>query len=175
MSKLSFQFHAMPEDLPWLIDQIASDEVVVVAGFRRENSQVSVLENPISSSLANEMAVIGFTFGAAAVDVVSVDEYRRKNPDALILEVGLLTERGLMESWIYAMTENAEAMRGWRSIVKKLRVQMLSGVVAMNPITGAIAPMPNHRFSVAAKDAALNGQRMLPAAGNSILLLSEAE
>ncbi len=171
MSKISFQFHSMPEELPWLIEQICKDGDISAFAIPKGRAQVEAISSSRKEYAIESSNLIAFIIDSPRGQHSKIStDFMAANSNALFLEVGSLTKSGLQESWIYAMTGDADAMRRWRSIAKRLRSQMVSGISAKDPDTGAVAPLKNHRFTDGARDAALRGVRMLPVAGNSFLL-----
>jgi hypothetical protein len=172
MSKLSFQFHVMPDEVGFVVDTVLLISGGTVAVFKGREGKPIALEPNVKSEMVSNLKAIAFTRDRSDLNVQSFDEFRQKNPDALIFEIGEMTQKGLKESWLYAMSENAETMRTWRKVTRKLSASMISNVVAINPVTGASAPVKGHRFSAGAKEAFMQGVRMLPVAGNSELVIA---
>lgn len=171
MSKISFQFHSLPEELPWLVDQISEGAVLTAYVIRRSSQKIEKLNIPCSSGLIGHASKIIFLFEPAILEDVATENFLHK-ASPLVLEPGELTEGGLKESWIYAMCDDLEIIKKWRRVVKRLSGQMITNIVAKSPSTGTTVKLKGHRFTVGARDAALAGIKMLPVAGNSLLLPS---
>ncbi|WP_267084026.1 hypothetical protein [Xanthomonas sacchari] len=168
--KISFQFHAMPEEYPWLIDQIARGNNLRAYLIKKSNEMADLLDISEVNEMIEHASKIAFVFELSNNRGI-INETSLRNESALFLEMGELTERGLKESWIHAMSTNESIINKWRHIVKGIRNKMVSGIVARSP-SGITAKVTGHRFTNGAKDAALRGVKMLPIAGNSILLPS---
>lgn len=171
MSKLSLQFHAMPDEISTLSADLINDASVFTTkisgtplGFTQLGKGEFVRVDPTTRALA-------FTLSAPNLSAQSFNAFRSANPDALILSIGQIGDRGLAESWLSAMSENEAAMKRWRKTASRLRSETLTGAMAVNPRNGATALMKDHRFTVGVKKANLNGLLLLPAAGNSVVRL----
>jgi hypothetical protein len=146
---LSIQFHALPDEF----DALSSD-----------------LRNDGSVHMFVGRGYVGFSLDGPTPEVTAYC-FRISNPDALVWEVGEISRSGLAESWLSAKTDNEAAMKRWRRAATALRRATSSGATAKHPLSGAQAPMRWHRFTAGAQRAFVDGLAMLPAAGNSIILL----
>ena len=146
---LSIQFHALPDEFEALSDGLRNDTSVhMFVGHR----------------------YIGFSLDGPTPELSAYD-FRISNPDALVWEMGEISDSGLAESWVSAKTDNEAAMKRWRRAATALRKATSSGAIAKHPLSGAQAPMRWHRFTAGAQRAFADGLAMRPAAGKSIILL----
>ena len=99
--------------------------------------------------------------------------FARRNPDALLWDLGLLTDRGLGESRLSAIVDDDVTLKRWQKAARAVRALTRTGTIAVNPITGAQAPIRWHRFTEGAHHAFTEGLAILPVAGNSRLVLPD--
>jgi hypothetical protein len=171
MSKLSLQLHALPEELDVLLSDALDDQSIFVTLAEGSPLQFSLSEE---RRCPPECKALTFTLSSPVLPARSVYDFVRLNPDALVFQFGQLTSLGLTESWLAATTENEDALKRWKRAARKIRSATLGGAVAVNPATGATAPMIGHRFIVGAQTLYLKGIAMLPAAGSNTVQLPDA-
>lgn len=171
MSKLSLQLHVLPGEVDALLSDLLNDKSVFVTVV--EGSRI-----PLQFRLGEERRcppgcrALIFTHYSPVLSAQSIYDFLGLNPDALVFEVGQLTSAGLAESWLSAMTENSDVMKRWKRTAKLVQAATQGGAVAVNPKTGATAPMKGHRFTAGAQAQYLKGIAMLPSAGNSLVQLA---
>lgn len=168
MNKLSMQLHALPEEVDVLLSDLLNDDSVFITSAKGLRGSLFFSLNEKRRYLTDVNALI-FTLSRPHLSARSMHDFLGLNPGALIYEVGKLTSVGLNESWLSAMTENKDAMKRWKRAVKLIQAATVGGGVAVNPNTGATAPMKGHRFTVGAHEKYLKGVEMLPSAGNSLI------
>jgi hypothetical protein len=171
MSKLSLQLHALPEEVDVLLSDVLNDHSVFVTLAEGSPLQFRLSEEGRCSP---ECKALTFTLSSPVLPARSVYDFVRLNPDALVFQVGQLTSAGLTESWLAARTENEDALKRWKRVARKVRSATLGGATAVNPATGATAPMTGHRFTIGAQTLYLSGVAMLPVGGNSVVQLPDA-
>jgi hypothetical protein len=176
MKSVSLQFHALPEELPGLfLDLFLNEAVYVTAAFEHSLSKRELefrkwAETP-AEILGNGLQAICFSLDPLNLLAPNLYQFRLLNPNALTLVIGELSESGLAESWVSAMTDDEVAIQLWRKAIKKLKAKMLSGAIAIDPVTGATAPMKWHKFTQLAQHRFDKGLKLLPVAGNAIIKL----
>jgi len=174
MTDISIQFHALPSEINDLASDLICDPNLFMTEVIKSPTQF-VLWPPQDRELKesdNRRALI-FTLDKPTLSASSLYQIRMLNPDALVLEIGELSPRGLSESWLSARTDNKIAVQRWQRAAKALKAATLTGAEAVNPNNGASAPMRGHRFTKAAQKSFAEGLAMLPAAGNSIVRLPQ--
>lgn len=171
MSKLSIQLHALPSEVPLLLRGLLNDPAVFATVAEGLPLRFRALVNRADPALSECKAVL-FTLSQPVMDSATLLEFKRANADVLIFEIGHQTSAGLAESWLWAMSENAEAMKRWKQAAKQLQALTHTGAVAVNPVSGASAPMKGHRFTDGAQASYASGMVMRPAAGNSLVQLA---
>lgn len=171
MRKLSIQIHAMPEEVAQLLENLLIDDQVFVTVAEGSPLQFSAFASRSFGSPPLGAKALLFTLAPPTLGCSSISDFRKLNVDALIFEIGRLTDRGLSESWLSAMTDDSSAMKRWKQAARHLRDLTMTGAVAVNPHNGASAPMKGHRFTKLALENNANGLLMLPAAGNSVIQL----
>jgi hypothetical protein len=171
MSKLSIQLHALPSEVSLLLQGLLNDPAVFVTVAEGSPLQFRSIATRDDEALAGCKAVL-FTLSQPVMASGTLVEFKRTNPDVLVFEIGQQTTAGLAESWLWAMSENADAMKRWKQAAKQLQSLTQTGAVAVNPVTGASAPMKGHRFTEGAQASYASGIAMRPAAGNSLVQLA---
>ncbi|KQS95103.1 hypothetical protein ASG68_28780 [Rhizobium sp. Leaf453] len=164
------QLHVLPDEVGALVSDLLDDSsvfVTVVEGARIP-LQFYVNEERLCPP---QCSVLIFTLSPPVLSARSIYKFLGFNPDASVLQIGQLTSAGLSESWLSAMTGNKDAMKRWKQTAKLVRRATQKGAVAVNPKTGATAPMKGHRFSTGARALYLKGTAMLPWAGTNIIEL----
>ena len=177
MADISIQFHAMPEELLQFVKECLRDfniHVVAMRFFPFEATEVSAdrLEEIFSTSSA--FRELAFTVERPVLPVKSSMHFHDQNPSNLGLEIQRPTEKGLRQTWLACRTGDARALSIWKKIAKRLKEMTTTGVVAVNPDTGACASSSSFRFTSGAKALELAGVPMLPAAGGNVLRFGEA-
>lgn len=171
MSKLSLQLHALPEEVDALLYDLLNDNSVFVTVVEGSRIPLQFRLDDGRRCPPGCRALI-FTLSPPMLPARSIHDFLGLNPGALVFEVGQLTPAGLAESWLSAMTENTDIMKRWKHSAKLMQAATLGGAVAVNPKTGATAPMKGHRFTAGAQAQYLKGVAMLPSAGNSLVQLT---
>jgi hypothetical protein len=171
MSKLSLQFHALPEEMGTLVSDLLQDNSVFMTVVEGSRMPLQFRLNEERLYPPDCRALI-FTLSPPVLSAKSIHDFRGLNPDALVLEFGQLVPAGLTESWLSAITENKDVVKRWKQTVKLVQAATLGGAVAVNPKSGAAAPMKGHRFTRGAQGQYLKGVAMLPSAGNSLIQLA---
>jgi len=171
MSKLSVQFHAMPQEMMNLVGDLFADTAVTVIEVVGPPLRFNIWDRDRVVDLIGKERAIVFTLAPPKLNAKSIYEFLKLNPDALVLHMGQVTPAGLSESWLSAMTDNESAMRRWSKTARRLRAATLTGAIAVNPRNEAWVPMRSHRFTLEAQRAFARGLAMLPAAGDSIVKL----
>lgn len=173
MRKLSLQFHALPSEIPDLFSELMDDLGLFVVELVGKPPGFRLLGDTERAIFDQYRDALAFSIVEPQLDAINMNEFRIKNPDALVLQIGSITDKGLSESWLSAMTDNKAAMDRWRKASKHAQAKMLIGATAVNPHNGAEAPMKWHRFTYGAQNAYENGTNILPSAGNSVIKLPD--
>jgi hypothetical protein len=175
MGDISLQFHATPEEiLPQLVaflDQRAID----ITAIKFPPFEARQVDKQDLTSIFQDASVrrVALTLSAPKLPVNSMNAFLDQNAGALILDLGRRDEAGLNESWLTTRTQDRNALTIWRVFAKRLRLITRTGVVAINPQTGASVKLSEHRFSEGAKTLEREGVPMLPVAGTSRLRFDE--
>ena len=149
---ISTQFHALPEEMPELVSGLISDPAISIAGITGLGAR------PFDWHTGQRVPpVLVFTLAGPAVDAIWRADFENSNLDALVLEIGELTESGLSESWLWAASGDADVMRRWRRAAQALKKQTSTGSVAVNTKTSARGPYLYHRLSRGAQIAHQRG------------------
>jgi len=178
MSGFSVQFHALPSEIKLLMGNLIDDNNVFITCIRRNPSssfRSEIILHLWDRDVSVDFGILkGIAFTMESPDLASktIREFNEKNMSSLILEIGDLSPLGLNESWIYTSATDKDILRRWRKARKLLLDQLLSGAEAVNPDTHETAPMKWHRFSEGTRKAFMNGTRILPPGGKSIIRIN---
>ena len=177
MSQISLQFHGTSSEvLDFVIECARKLGVQVVFMWRSPTFRVKLVANEKDAlALSESMGCPTFVRlldREPVLGVLSEEEFSRKNPAAMLIDIGDQTEHEMKESFLGAKTDDPAAMRLWRRIASEWRKRTLSGATAVNPRTGARGFIKTHRFTPAARDLDRAGVRMWALGGKSFYELS---
>lgn len=167
MPGMSTQFHALPSEIADLLGGLFDDPDVHVlrttgrSSYQEIDRPVVPGDGPVSFAFTVHRPMI---LGAS-----TAFDFQKHNPEGLYLEIGGASAKGLEESWLQTMATNPFALGRWKKAFRKLKASTTTGAIAVNPTSGATAPMRAHRFTRRAQEAYAEGQPMLPCAGNTII------
>jgi hypothetical protein len=172
MPSMLVQFHASPEEVIDFLNSFISGyevlEVVYDPHFRLKKlvwllSQQSSIER------------IAVCPARANMQAVSSQDFARKNPDCLRVDVPRIEGGFLSEGGIEFMSDDVVVSNQWKRIVNRFKRKTKSGAMAINPITGDRGFVKSHRYTDAALKLQENGLKMKPLGGNSLYLLDVTE
>jgi hypothetical protein len=170
---LSIQFHALPGEHVGLLAGALADTTLWVSEHRIDAPAFRHLDRRDGTpSLAGTRSLI-FTLREPDLGASTMHQFAGLNPDALVLEIGTLSETGLGESHLWSNSLDPSIIRRWRDVAKPLRAALFAGSVAFNPVTGKSGPMKWHRFTRKAQEAHHGGLVLRPVAGSSVIILPE--
>ena len=172
MADISIQFHALPEELLSFTREFMADFALYVVAMRFFPFEANIIPfgnlsdvfSPDSSS--RELA---FTLTQPVLPVNNNIDFYDKNPDSLRLDIERVTNNELRQTWLTCRTDNSVAFGVWRKIAKRLKSSTLSGVVVVDPNTGAAVSSRSFRYTTGAKGLALAGVTMRPTAGGCVV------
>jgi hypothetical protein len=176
MADISIQFHALPEELLPFVKQCVNDyalHVVAMRFFPFEAIEVSPDGIDDIFSEASRYRELAFTLHQPVLPVKSNTDFFDKNPGKLRLDIQRKSHHGLRQSWLACRTDNSEAFAVWKQVAKRLKKMTQTGVIVVNPDTGATVPSRSFRYTAGAKALELSGVTMLQAAGACILKFGE--
>lgn len=166
MSSISNQFHALPEELFYLVTTWVKEfdfrivEMQLFPEFRvAELHSIANLEG----SVIKQEETYSICLGLLPPDL-SIDSrlgFFEKNPDYLVLNIGRLTKEGLRESFLSGMTNDQNLIKIWRKLVRHLRKETFTGLWATTPDASAKGFYKNARFTKGARELANNGTKLL--------------
>ena len=173
MSNISIQFHALPEELATIVDEMVRTlHPRVVCLTSNPFSATEVEPAQVNAAIsAGRCSMFAFLEREPMLDVRSQKDFGERNPGGLYLEVGRETEKGLAESWLRARISDGPMPKSWTKFAAKLRAATKAGATAVSPDDGATSFLRNHRFTAGAKDKSDQGVPILPAAGVAVLKL----
>lgn len=175
MADILIQFHALIDELVAFVRTALAEVPAYVTAFRFEpfeavTVEADAIEGAIRDSTVRELA---FTIQAPKLPVSTTYEFLQRNPSALRLDIGRLSEGGLGESCLSARTTDEEALAAWKKLARRLRKTTLAGAVATNPATGATTRLGSHRYTAGAKALSDRGVTIRPVGGSAVLLLGD--
>ena len=171
MARVHIQFHADPSELFALTGEWARQ-----AGYARVAEQFfpeyrAAKVKDWSTQLADLTLVglrrVALTPSSPDLNVASEREFGIRNPDALYILVGALTDDGLRQSGLGGTTDDEAILKQWRAITRKAKALMHRGATVVNPDTGDTAPAPHHLHTPGAHALASDGLKMLALAGSN--------
>jgi hypothetical protein len=171
MTGISIQFHALPEETLPLMQECARQSGLHLTAMKFPPPEARLLgvDDLHTGLLEGGVRRIAFTLQPPVLTEETGNRFFDHNPDALILDPGRLTEKGLEESWLSARTSDVAALEVWKRVAKKLRGITKAGAIAINPKTGATAKIRDFRSTVGARALQAKGVRMLPVSGSAII------
>jgi hypothetical protein len=169
MADILIQFHALPAELFDLVKQSVARFQLTLVGIKYWPFEaLEVDPEELSTELGRDGVLydrLVFMLGKPSLPASGNMDFADHNPDNLALDIGRPTGRGLDESALAARTSNRRALSVWREIAKDLKRITEEGAVAVNPETGATAPMRRHRFTRGALELQARGVPILPLGG----------
>ncbi|HSP79830.1 MAG TPA: hypothetical protein VLQ93_14960 [Myxococcaceae bacterium] len=171
MTGISIQFHALPEEtLPLMQEYVRQSGLHITAmKFPPPEGRLIGVDDLHEGLLEGGVRRIAFTLEPPVLTEETSNRFFDHNPDALILDPGRLTEKGLEESWLSARTSNEAALKVWKRVARKLRGITKAGAIAINPDTGATAHIRIYRSTAGARDLQAKGVVMRSLGGGSII------
>jgi hypothetical protein len=174
MAKINVQFHCLPNELVEFAETCAIEHKLFSVGLVFfPDFKATKIENYSSMQDAEKINRICLSVSEPNLSAKSVLEFSRKNPDCLSLSIGKHDKEGLVESGIGAQTDNKDALKIWRKIVKKFKTLTMEGAWVINPNNNAKEFYKNHRYTEAAKKAAEGGVTIKPMAGWNYFILGQ--
>jgi hypothetical protein len=153
MADIIIQFHALPEELGPLLHWAMKDLGVHLTAFRFPPLQaVEVQADTLDALLVDpSIGEFRFTLGAPIRSVTPQNDFFDQNPGSLSLDIGRLSEKGLMESCLSCRTSDARSFEVWKKIARKLKGMTKAGAIDINLANGASGRSRNHRYTPGAK------------------------
>jgi hypothetical protein len=170
---IGIQFHALPEELlSFVSDQVKefSLHIATVRHFPYEVLEVG--REALSAAFADPSVYsLMFTVDSPKLPASGTNDLLQRNPDALLLDIGRRSEKGLRESSMMTRAFAPHATTIWTKIVRRFKTMTRAGATAINPATGATGRARDQRYTEGARALNLEGVAMLPVAGTAILRL----
>ncbi len=171
MQRATLQFHALPEEVVFRLNEIAHGFHVLGISLRPGFS-LQELAWPLASGLSVDRIVISNRdFDQAAI---SLQDFAAKNPDCMYVDFPKVTDGFLTEAALGYVVHDAATAKLWAGIVSKFKKSLLTGVVAIDPTSGVAVPLKSHRFTEGAYRLQGLGVAMRPCAGNALVKLGAA-
>jgi hypothetical protein len=87
----------------------------------------------------------------ADLSATSSLDYAKRNPDSLFISLGEQSDVVLKESFLAAMTDDAELAAVWKRLRERARKSMCKGAWAENTVSGARSRVASHYYTAEAK------------------------
>jgi len=178
MKSIMIQFHATLEELVEYLNSMSSNFGLIITMMTFKPFALKQVEGHISISdflLEGENADVRLMLskGKLDLDASSPNNFLDINTGTVVFDIGRLLEGGLHESALAFMSDDKDKIAIANKLATKLKKMTKAGVIAVNPVSGAEAKIRSHRYTVGAKAQYEEGIKILPAAGNSFLKLSD--
>lgn len=163
--RVGVQFHGTPEEIIDFVTASMSEFRLYATLFWRAPAfrcEVWAEAAGFRAACAHEAPpeFIRLTLEPPVLPVDSENDFMRKNPEALLVDIGRLAADGLAESFIGARAEQPDTASAWRRIVSRWRKRTTAGAVAVNPQTGERAFIKGHHYTTGARESCERGVRM---------------
>lgn len=167
MAKVSFQFHAAPDELLALASNWAAEHHLrmAVERFFPQARCVVVTGTYLGSAIENLDGVWNRIWFSKVPLVIDHSKDSPFEPECMTLTAGSLMPDGLRESVLGAVSDDIDAIRKWRKVIKSVKSTMLTGAWVLNPATGARQRVEGHYFTEGALALNQSGVKMLAMAG----------
>ncbi len=177
MADILIQFHAAPEELLIFVKQIVKDyglHVVAMKFFPFGAIEVnsSGLDGIFAESSPYDQ--LGLIVSKPILSMRGTMDFLDKNPNALCISIERKGEKGMRQSSLSARTDDAAILSVWKKVAKLLKDMTQTGVIVINPDTGASVLDRTFRYSAGAKSLASSGLPMLPIAGGNVIEFSDS-
>jgi len=174
MAKINVQFHGLPGELVEFAKVCAIENKLFSVGMVfSPGFKVNIIEDYDAVQNTEKIDRICLCINKPDLSAKSVLEFSRKNLDCLSISIGKYDDEGLVESGLGANTDNKDALKIWRKIVKQLKEITLEGAWVVNPYTNAKEFYKNHRYTAAAKKIADEGVTIRAIAGWNYFILDK--
>jgi hypothetical protein len=174
--KLSIQFHSTLEESIEFVNSVSDDLSLFVAivNMLPIFKIKAVAELSIADFEENDVDTwIVFSQSNSILSCESVNQFNELNSTLISLRIGSQKRYELKESFLSFMSDDREAYQVAKKIAGHLKNRTKPGVVAFNPLNGAEVKLNTHRYSKGAKAMYLQGIKLLPLAGNSLLKIPD--
>lgn len=177
MTDISIQFHALPEEVTAFAKQCMLDfnlYAVAMKYFPFELIEVTAEEMEKIADAPILYEELGLTLKKPTLPAKDNVDFYVNNPARLRITLARKDPKGLRQIGLSARTDDVDALAIWKKIATRLKSITKTGVVALNPDTGATVPARTFRYTVGAKAMASTGVPMLPLAGGNLVIFPEA-
>lgn len=165
MGSLSIQFHALRREIADMVIAMGAETGVSVTLMTGTPFCARTWDGKPGAIDDTDVSSFCFTLYPVNTSHKSRYDFVMQHPNALVLDVGSLTEHGLKESWLSCKTDDEVCLRKWKEMAKLLKKNTFCGAVALRPATGETALMRHHRYTAGAQQLFRLGVNMLPIAG----------
>lgn len=175
MTTINIQFHALPEEVIAFAKQCMEDfnlYAVAIRYFPFEAVEVGVSKMVSLTDATPPYRELTLTLTKPLLSVKDDSDFKEKTPNRVRILLEQIKPEGLRQSALSAQTDDAEVLAVWKEIASRLKKLTRTGVIALNPETGATSPARTFRYTPGAKVTASGGIPMLPIAGGNSLIFS---
>ncbi|MEO8387808.1 hypothetical protein [Polaromonas sp.] len=178
MTDISIQLHALPEEVAAFAQKCMDDfnlYAIAMRFFPFEASEITSEEMGKLAQVAPFYGEVALSLKKPLLPAAQRADLMRNNPDVLRFTLERESPAGLRQATLSARTNDPAALAVWKKIASRMKRITKTGVIAMNPDTGATTPTRTFRYTSGAKALASAGVRMLPIAGGNVLILAEVK
>lgn len=175
MTTINIQFHALPAEVAAFAKQCMEDfnlYAVAMRFFPFEAVEVSVDELGSLSDAVPPYRELALTLTKPLLPAKNDSDFKERTPNRLRILLATIESEGLRQIALSAQTDDPNALSIWKKVANRLKKLTHTGVIALNPDTGAMSPARTFRYTPGAKAAASSGVPMLPIAGGNLLIFS---
>jgi hypothetical protein len=175
LKKIMIQFHATSEELVEYLNSVSNELDLIMTVMPLRPFSLKRIDDLLSLQnidVNSDIRVI-LTKDELHVGATSPNNFYDLNPGTIGLDIGRLTERGLEESALTFMSDDADKIAIANKVASKLKKITKAGVVAINPNTGKQAKVRTHRYTADAKKLYDEGVKIVPLGGFILFKLIE--
>jgi hypothetical protein len=179
MPSINIQFHCLPEELAEFIlkgVEAAAVNFVLIGGLPFSANLVSQAEleqTLIQASRAKSPLSIYILLAPPNLSALSRLKFYDLNPDNIVIDIGIFTDRGFKQSALSTKTVNPKTGELAKKIAQQLKKSTNAGVTAVNIESGAMSFTRSFRYTNKALVLEKEGIDMLPFAGGGKLVLGD--
>jgi hypothetical protein len=154
--KVTLQFHGDRQEICQMASEWARDsgmllveerffptyQVQLVGGVREENGR---------ARYGDDIDRISLNPSSVDLSANSSLDYVKRNPESLFINLGEQSDAILRESFLAAMTDEAELATVWKGLRERARKSMRKGAWVENTMSGARSRVSSHYYTAEAK------------------------
>jgi hypothetical protein len=167
MGGILIQFHALRDEINMMVGEMSTSEGVILTFMGGSPFHVWTWRGDDQEIADPNVSHVAFTLYPVQHDYSSKYDFLTSNPNALVLNIGALTSKGLNESWLSCKTDDDESLKKWKSLASIIKKKTLAGATAFDPKSGESCVVKNHRYTIGARELSKSQVEILPIAGSA--------